>query len=144
MLRKRTSEKDPADWFAFAAERLRAADVLWTHDGLTAAGIELLQEAVERFLKGFLIAKGWNLVKTHDLARLLKEAKKLDARFSRFESLTVDLTEDFFAQHYPGLDTTKVGENYETLRQQTGELVALIRDSLPKYFNPPPNSVPQA
>jgi hypothetical protein len=32
------------------------------------------------------------------------------------------------------MDTGKIGENYETLRQQTGELVTLIRESLPQYF----------
>lgn len=134
MLRKKTSEKDPADWFAFAAERLRAADVLWEHEGLTAAGIEILQEAVERFLKGYLVASGWSLVKTHDLARLLKEATVFDPRFASFEGLAINLTEDFFAQHYPGLDTTNVGEHYEVLRRQTGELVALIETLVPQYF----------
>jgi HEPN domain-containing protein len=134
MLRKKTSEKDPVDWFAFAAKRLRAADVLWSHEGLTATGIEALQEAVERFLKGYLIAKGWKLAKTHDLTHLPKEANRLNPRFGQFEELTGDLTEDFFAQHYPGMDTGKIGENYETLRQQTGELVTLIRESLPQYF----------
>ena len=133
MLRKKTSEKDPADWFSFASERLRGADVLWKHEGLTATGIETLQEAVERFLKGYLIAKVWKLIKTHDLTHLLKEAMILDPRFARFENLAEDLTEDFFAQHYPGMDTTRIGENYETLRQQTGELVALVRESLPQF-----------
>ena len=137
MLRKQTSENDPQDWFAFAAERLRGADVLWQHEGLTATGIETLQEAVERYLKGYLIGKGWSLIKTHDLERLVKEAVTFDKNFEKFKPLAEELTEDFFAQHYPGDDTTEVGKNYEILRKDAGELVELIRKSLPHYFVTP-------
>jgi HEPN domain-containing protein len=134
MLRRPTSETDPADWFALAAERLHGADLLWDNEGLSALGIEALQEAAERYLKGFLIAKGWRLAKTHDLKRLLREAEAYDGRFARFRDFAQELTEDFFAQHYPGGDLTNVGENYEALRQQAGELVALIKQSLPDYW----------
>jgi HEPN domain-containing protein len=97
-----------------------------------------LQEAVERFLKGYLIAKGWTLVKTHDLERLLKEAAGFEPAFVNFKSLAQELTEDFFAQHYPGEDTTLVGQNYETLRKQAGQLAELIQLSCPQYFPKPP------
>ena len=137
MLRKQTSENDPADWFEFGAERLHAADTLWKHEGLTAPGIELLQEAVERFLKGYLIAKGWTLIRTHDLERLLKEAISLDASFVKFKKLAEDLTEDFFAQHYPGEDTTNIGKNYDALRAEAGELIELIQRSLPSFLPKP-------
>ena len=56
MQRKLSDETSPADWFYLAQDRLHAADVLWAANGLTASGIELLQEAVERYLKGYLIA----------------------------------------------------------------------------------------
>ena len=96
--------------------------------------IELLQEAVERYLKGFLVAKGWKVKKTHDLDVLLIEATGFDPRFSTFQTLADELTRDFFAQHYPGGDWTDLGKNYESLRQQTGELVALIKTLLPPHF----------
>ncbi len=134
MLRKQTDETNPADWFAFAAERLRGADVLWREEGVTGLGIEALQEAVERYLKGFLIAHGWALVKTHDLERLVREAASFEPRFNSFASLANELTEDFFAQHYPGEDTTNVGQNYEVLRRSAGDLVDLIRGRLPQFF----------
>jgi HEPN domain-containing protein len=119
MLRRKTKASQPADWFAFAEERLKAADLLWTHEDVTPSGIECLQESVERFLKGYLIGKGWRLVKTHDLERLVSEAQKYDVWFSRFVSLAEQLTADFFAQHYPGGDLTSVGQNYDLLRQQS-------------------------
>ena len=58
MLRKLSNESDPADWFYLATDRLKTADLAWKVEGLTASGIELLQESVERYLKGYLIARG--------------------------------------------------------------------------------------
>ncbi len=42
---------------------------------------------MEKYLKGFLLARGWTLEKTHDLTVLLDEAKKHAATFARFEDL---------------------------------------------------------
>ncbi|MDB6022098.1 MAG: hypothetical protein JWQ04_1955 [Pedosphaera sp.] len=89
---------------------------------------------MERYLKGFLIAKGWKLARTHDLRLLLQEAQRHDAGFARFQAMSKELTEDFFAQHYPGGDWTDLGKNYESLRKQAGDLIELIRQNLPGHF----------
>lgn len=136
--RKQSSETDPADWFYVANERLRGADLFWANDGLTLVGIELLQEATERYLKGYLIAKGWSLARTHDLRTLVSEAAGMNPAFAQFKGLAADLTADFFAQHYPGGDWTNVGLNYETMRKQTAGMIELIQQSLPQYFSKPP------
>ena len=140
MRRKQSDETDPADWFYLAEDRLRAADVLWKAEGLTASGIELLQEAAERYLKGYLVARGWRLVKTHDLEALLDAASSFDPAFGRFAAFAEELTEDFFAQHYPGQDWSKTGENYEELRRRAGDVVAHIQRSRPQFF--PQESLP--
>jgi HEPN domain-containing protein len=111
MLRKQSDETDPADWFYLGADRLKVADLAWKHEGLTASGLELLQEAVERYLKGLLIAKGWKLIKTHDLVTLVAEAGRFDPRFDKYRPFAQELTDDFFAQHYPGEDWQEVGKN---------------------------------
>jgi HEPN domain-containing protein len=113
-----------------AGERLSAADVLFAQSGSTYSGIEILHEAVERYLKGFLIAKGWQLRKVHDLTFLNDEAKEFESRFTAFDDLCESLTEQFWAQHYPGGDLSTVGADYDMLRQQTGKLVALIDASI--------------
>jgi HEPN domain-containing protein len=127
----KTDEANPQDWFLLAAERLSAADVLYAQSGSTYSGIEILQEAVERYLKGFLIAKGWHLRKVHDLTFLNDEAKNFDAQFDKFDDLCESLTEQYWAQHYPGGDLSTVGSDYDELREQTGDLVALILASVP-------------
>ena len=137
---KHSNEKDPSDWFYSAGDRLRAADSLWRHEGLTHSGIELLQEAAERYLKGYLIAKGWKLNRTHDLQKLLQEARRFDPGFGAFDAMTKELTEDFFSQHYPGGDWSDIGINYETMRAQCGEMLELIEQSLPQFFPKPPTN----
>jgi HEPN domain-containing protein len=127
----KTDEANPQDWFLLARERLSAADVLYAQSGSTYSGIEILHEAVERYLKGFLIAKAWRLRKVHDLTLLKDEAQKFESRFEEFDDLCESLTEQFWAQHYPGGDLSTVGSDYQTLRQQTGELVELIHTLVP-------------
>jgi HEPN domain-containing protein len=134
MLRKQTNANDPRDWFAFAEDRLKAADLIWAGEGLTHAGVECLQEAMERYLKGFLVSHGWKLIKTHDLTHLVAEASKTDRFFDSYVELAEQLTEQFFLQHYPGLDTTGVGENYEDMRTQVGEIVSHLKVVLPQFF----------
>ena len=77
----KTDEKNPDDWMFVARERLQAADALFLSLGATYSGVELLQEAVERFLKAYLINKGWALQKIHNLSTLLDHAVAFDSRF---------------------------------------------------------------
>ncbi len=135
-----SDENNPEDWFYSASDRLRAADSLHKTEGLTHSGVELLQEAAERYLKGFLVAHGWRLARTHDLRRLVQEAKVYDPSFSGFEAMSKELTEDFFAQHYPGGDWSNVGVHYDALREQLGKMVNHIQNDLPQYSTRPPTS----
>ncbi len=127
----RTDEKNPHDWFLLAQERLEKADLLFNLCGPSYSGVELLQEAVERYLKGYLVAKGWPLERIHDLNRLVEAAMAFDPQFGDFAELAHSLTEQFWEQHYPGGDLTEVGADYDDLRQQAGEMIALILASVP-------------
>jgi HEPN domain-containing protein len=127
----RTDEKNPQDWFLLAKERLEKADALCKQFGPSYSGVELLDEAVERYLKGYLVANGWALERIHDLNRLVEAAMAFEPQFASFAELAHSLTEQFWEQHYPGGDLTEVGSDYEVLRQQAGEMIALILASVP-------------
>lgn len=99
--------------------------------GASYTGVELLQEAVERYLKGYLIANGWILEHIHDLNRLVETAAAFDPQFAKFSEVAHSLTEQFWEQHYPGGDLTEVGADYDELRLQAGKLVALVLKSVP-------------
>jgi HEPN domain-containing protein len=125
-----TDPQNPRHWLLLAQERLEKADALFEQFGSSYSGVELLQEAVERFLKGYLVAKGWRLVRTHNLPELVAEAAGYDGDFKRFLDFAASLTQQFWEQHYPGGDLTEVGSDYTDLRQQAGELVALVLASV--------------
>ena len=119
-------DSHPADWFALGRERIESADALFAVRGSCYSAVELLQEGVERYLKGYLISNGWKLERIHDLNRLVDVACTYDRRFTPFAPLAQSLTEQFWAQHYPGGDLTDVGSDYETLRRSAGQLIDLI------------------
>jgi HEPN domain-containing protein len=122
----KTNEDNPADWLRSARSRLHSADLLHPIEGATESVIELMQEAAERFLKAYLIERGWKLRRIHDLGALVAEAVNLDPRFSAFEDFADSLTDQFWAQHYPGGDPDEVGKDYPALRQSLGGMIALI------------------
>ena len=137
---EQTDENNPAHWFEFARERLRCADELWRALGPTWTVIELLQEAVERFLKGYLVATGWRLRRTHDLQNLMHEAAQRDPRFTTYLPLARELTEEFFAVHYPGGNVEEIGEHFAERRATTAALLELIDELLPQYRGESPPS----
>lgn len=122
----KTDETNPAHWFFLAQERLEAADVLYQARGACYSAVELLQEALERYLKGFLIGRGWPLQKIHNLSTLLDAAVERDPGFKSFADLCEGLTAQYWEQHYPGGDLADVGKDYAVLRQQAAEMIALI------------------
>jgi HEPN domain-containing protein len=132
----KTSEANPDDWIFLARERLRAADALWSQEGTTLSGVELLQEGVERLLKAFLISQGWSLRKVHDLAYLMEECIARDPSFAEFRDLAEQLTEQFWAQHYPGGDLTDVGSGYASMRAETECLVVRVCSAVQRAKRP--------
>ena len=56
----------PADWVRIAEKDLRRVDRLLDKHDPELAGF-CLQQAVEKFLKAFLLSKGWRLRRIHNL-----------------------------------------------------------------------------
>jgi HEPN domain-containing protein len=63
----------PQDWFRIAEKDLKRAEHLLSIDDPEGAGYHL-QQSVEKYLKGFLLYKGWKLKRIHDLEVLLNDA----------------------------------------------------------------------
>ncbi len=124
-----TDPASPGDWFLLASDRLEKADALFSQFGASWSGVELLHEAAERYLKGYLVSCGWKLVKTHDLNSLLASACGFNHSFADFVSACQNLTEQFWEQHYPGGDLDEVGENYADLREAIGKMISLIEST---------------
>ena len=62
----------------------------------------LCQSAAEKFLKGFLISRGWSLEKTHDIVELLGWCADYDAGLAGLVAEGSLLNEYIVAGRYPG------------------------------------------
>jgi HEPN domain-containing protein len=60
-----------------------------------------LQQAVEKFLKAFLLSHGWPLRRIHDLGALLDEAIIYNASFEDFRAVCQKITAFYFVERYP-------------------------------------------
>ena len=68
----RKESRLPDDWFEKARKDLRRVEVLLADDDVEGAGFHL-QQAAEKYLKGYLLDKGWPFKRIHDVALILEE-----------------------------------------------------------------------
>lgn len=96
-------EKERAEWFLYASRDLESARILMTHNGPEDVVANHIQQAVEKYLKGYLIYRGWELIKTHDIEFLLSEAAKYEKAFARFYHFGRTISAFYFRHRYPPL-----------------------------------------
>jgi len=60
-----------------------------------------LQQAVEKFLKAFLLPQGWQLKRMRHLDVLLDDAVTYDASQENFRSVCQKITAFYFVERYP-------------------------------------------
>jgi len=90
----------PADWFRIGERDLDRAKRLLADDDYPGAAFNL-QQAVEKHLKGYLLARGWKLRRVHDIEVLLNEAARLDVSFEEFREHGRKMTQYYFEDRYP-------------------------------------------
>ncbi len=119
----------PADWLRIAEkDYVRVEYLLKAHDP-EAAGF-YLQQAIEKFLKAFLLSKGWQLQRIHDLEPLLNEALAHDPSYEQYRSILQRITGFYMIERYPFvLDTSITEEDVRQAFSQTTSLVDSIRSS---------------
>lgn len=129
-------ENDPRQWFAAAARRRKLAARAQQEGGFDAETMELLHESAERYLKGYLLTQGWDLIKTHNLDVLVDAAAQYEPRFAAFTDWAEALTREFFAAHDPTGDVIEA--DLPAMCRETDAVIELIRDLLPGHFDPDP------
>lgn len=97
----------PKDWYKKAEEDLKGAEILLKAGSLGIAGF-LLQQATEKYLKGYLLSKGWELKRIHDLVGLLNEVVTYDKSFDMYRSACERITEYYTEERYPFLDVSEL------------------------------------
>lgn len=99
----------PMDWLRIAERDLSRVNRCLRDDDVEAAGF-FLQQAVEKFLKAFLLSKGWRLRRLHDLEVLLDDAAEYDADLERFRPLCQQVTGYYLIERYPMVGVSSPGE----------------------------------
>ena len=102
---KKKNNMRAEQWFEKAQHDLFTVKTIIDTKGYADVGSVLLQQAVEKYLKGYLIDKGWKLVKTHDLKYLLDQAIVYNESFQDYYELMDILTGHYFEERYPLFDS---------------------------------------
>lgn len=113
------------EWFQRGSRDLAVAKLLIDEEEYLDAAIFHIHQAVEKYLKGFLISHKWELKKVHDLEFLITEAMKHERRLKKHLDLGRKLTGLYFEERYPPgpmtalslEETTKLLDEAEVLIQ---------------------------
>ena len=120
----------PNDWLALAEKDLvRVNRSLRDKDPELAAFC--LQQAVEKFLKAFLLSKGWKLRRIHDLEALLDDAMAHDPSLDQFRNACQKITDYYVVERYPL--TVEAGFTAEEVRaslEAAGQLIEKLRQGM--------------
>ena len=116
-----------ADWRRLAERDLARVGRLLDQDDPALAGF-CLQQAVEKFLKAFLLSRDWHLKRLHNLDALLDDAVVYDTSLENFRSVCQKITAFYFVERYPFVvDTGITHEDVQSALEQVRELITKLR-----------------
>ena len=116
------------EWFDRGKHDVKAAKILFEEGEYTDSLSSLIQQAVEKYLKGFLIFKGWNLRKIHDIEELITEALRYDPSLGKYLDFARNLTAYYMEDRYPPGPVTDYSE--EEMKQSIDKAEELIKKIL--------------
>lgn len=117
----------PREWFRIAEKDFKRAEQLLKLDDAEGAGYNL-QQAVEKYLKGFLLSKGWKLKRVHDLEVLLNDALRYEPTLEEFRGLCQRITDYFLLDRYPlPTSITLTNRQVENSIDQVQKLIAKLQ-----------------
>ncbi len=99
----------PKDWLALAEKDLARVKRSLRDKDPELAGF-CLQQAIEKFLKAFLLSKGWKLRRIHDLEALLDDAIAYDPSLDQFRNICQKITNYYVVERYPLAVETELTE----------------------------------
>lgn len=120
----------PREWLTKAAEDLARVTRRLDEGDVDDAAFHL-QQALEKYLKGFLLSRGWALKKIHDLEALLDDAVAYDRQIEDFRPLLQEVTGYYLIERYPTVEEGPTAAEVRLAYQQTQRLVQRLRRAIP-------------
>jgi HEPN domain-containing protein len=127
-----TSREDSpyvSDWLRVARRDWHRIHVMLADGDGEGAGL-FLQQALEKYLKAFLLRHGWRLRKIHTLHSLLDEATEFEPALMSFRDVCERISGFYIGERYPSLG----GETLEAeeIRREMPSARALIMHLFPE------------
>lgn len=121
----------PGDWRAVGRQDWHRIHVMLADGDAEGAGL-FLQQSLEKFLKAFLLGKGWKLKKVHTLQSLLDEAAAHEKVLQSFRGLCERVSAFYLAERYPTLGGPglELDEVKPLLPEARSLIVALFPDEI--------------
>ncbi len=89
------------EWFDKGKHDIEGAEILFESGHYTDTIAMLIQQAIEKYLKGFLLFNGWRLEKIHDLEKLVTEAVVFEPTFEVYLDFARKITTYYIEERYP-------------------------------------------
>ena len=116
------------EWVIKGQHDIENARLLYRDEGYTDTIAFLIQQTIEKYLKGYLIYHDWKLKKTHDLEYLLNEAVKTNVAFEEFTLICRKATKYYIDSRYP------LGMPIEYTRKEIKESIGEAEKLIEKIF----------
>jgi len=98
----------PEDWKEKARKDWERIQRNLNEGDIEAASL-FFQQALEKYLKAFLLERKWELRKIHTLTTLLDYAVEHSPHLEEFRVLCERVTDYYFTERYPKLTTPELG-----------------------------------
>jgi HEPN domain-containing protein len=113
----------PEDWKSVAKKDFDRVCRNLNEDDVEAAAF-FLQQALEKYLKAFLLERGWELKKIHTLSTLLDYAVEYTPHLEKFRDLCDRASDYYFTERYPQLVPSELtSEDIERDFQEAEEFI---------------------
>lgn len=89
-----------AEWLRIARQDWHRLHVMLADEDGAGAGF-YLQQSLEKYVKGFLVAQGWHLRKIHALQALLDDALQYRPGVARFRPFCARVSGYYVLERYP-------------------------------------------
>ena len=89
------------EWIERGKHDLEVAKILLSEQKYFDVVLFHIHQAVEKYLKGFLIHMGWELKKIHDIELLVTEAMNFNPALQKYLDLGRKLTAFYCEERYP-------------------------------------------
>lgn len=97
----------PPDWIRVAKKDWQRMKRMFEDEDAEATGY-FLQQSLEKYLKAFLLQRGWKLKKIHTLYTLLDEVVKYAPELEVFRGLCERTSGYYLTERYPSLIEEKL------------------------------------